>query len=676
MPLRGVVLGAICAVAAAVVGACGPQQGSQEPVPSGSLATSASGSSPSAGISVAWPIPGVDSSELQPTGWLPVGVPRPEDYTSLAWLNGRNAMVADGAGHVWIRSGWQVIRLDPASGETTSWDVADDALFATPGLTLASASGSGVWLVEGGRIRLFDGARFAVDLQLPQDMLDLSDPVGRMVGSVIDIAERGSELWLSLDFTITTPTITGPYGGQVVKWSGGRWSEMSGLADGIGGDLAVDSRGRVWACGHVWDGNRWELVELPAAEGARAPAAGSSRAVASVKADRDGAVWFINEASDGGLYRYDGNHWQSWSSLGEGWAKWAVSGDGDAWVVVGVDGEDRDTVTRVSADGTMKVFGLEHGLSGYIGDVEVTSGGDVVLMTGQGTLRLSENRFTRIWQDNLTDFFGTVVAVSGYEVWAGSFRFDGEEWSDTGLEPSGICPSVLATDGAVWVATGKGLIRQAGDRRTLMGTRVDECRGMVAGEGGAVWLAGHQGLTRYSASGAQKLIPWPGRTDHECLKAAGADGSVWVSAETDPGESGCDDPRGISRWDGRRWTPVEALPAHSLGPMAVADDGAAWATSWQSSSPLARFATGHWSTLSSSWLGWLTAVSGGRVCGMEQSPGNGSYVDAIVCFAAKGEVARIDLRGMGVRSSSIAPDGSIWVVGDEVARLDETLPMG
>ena len=691
MPHGRLIYVAMCAVVALLGGACGPQQEPSGGAPSGLPATLSPQSSPAPAVTVAGPLPGVDGSELKSTGWQLVGVPLPDDYTSSAWFNGPNAMVADGAGHVWIRSGWQVIRLDAASGESRSWDAGDDAVFASPALTLAPASGSGVWLVTGGRIRLFDGARFVIDVQVPEDVLDVSDATGRIVGTVKDVVQRGSELWVSLDFTGTTTDGSGQFGGQVVRWSVGQWSQMSELEDGIGGDLVVDREGRVWAGGQLspeghrqgvrrWDGVRWAL---PGEGQSSAPPGGSSPAVGAVRADRGGAVWFKDEIDGMGLYRFDGNQWQSWSGLGD---YWAVSGDGDAWVIVGDTSGVTSGVTRIPPAGATQAFGPEHGLPEGIVDIEVASGGEVLVMGMKGVLRLSGGRFTQVWQDLAPGFAGALVALSKEEVWplgigdSEQFRYDGEAWHGTGLTPSWNCPAVLATDGAVWVPAEEGLVRQADDRRVVVATRIDGCEDMRAGRQGSMWLPGDKAVTNYAPDGTRTSIPWPGLTDHECLKAAGADGSVWVSAETEPGESVCDDRRNLARWDGRRWTPIDAPPTEYLGPMVVTDDGAAWMATGYAVDFFGRYADGRWTMFDAGWFGALTAVPGGRVCGMVGTDPSGvqtgpSFSDAIICYDANGEFARFDLQGMGVSAFSVAPDGTIWVLGSQIARIAERLPM-
>ena len=679
MPFRTPVLLAISAAVALSVGACGRQQEPPGASPGGPSESSSPSWSP--GLSVVGSVTGVRASELEPTGWRLAGVPLPEDYVMSAWFNDAAAMVADGANHVWVRTAWEVARIDAQTGESKSWDVGNDAVFASPGLILAPAQGSGVWLLDGGRIRLFDGDRFAVDLQVPADVLDVTDAAGVIQGTVEDVVERGAELWLSIHAQRVSETSGEECGGRVVRWSDGQWFEMSTLADGASGDLTVDSEGQVWAGGRLvnpegyeqgvrrWDGAHWALPEAGSAE---APSR-TYPAVGTVEADGSGGVWFLEWGDGGRLYRFDGTAWDSRSVAG-GNMSLAVGRDGDAWVTRGDSG---DSVTRASVDGAMQVIGPEPGLSTYPNAIQVTSGGEVLVLTQQGALRLSGDSWTRIWQDYLTPYFGTLVAVSKDEVWAldagGSpSRFDGDEWHGTGL--TGGCSAVVATDAAVWVPTPEGLERQTATRRRVVTTRTDICRDMLAGVGGSVWVPDDSGVTRYSAVGARRTIPWPGLTDHECLKATGSDGSVWVSAETDPGESGCDDPNGLSRWDGRRWTRVKAPPGEALGQMAVTDDGAAWMASYPGDF-LGRYADGRWALIDVDRLSRLTAVPGGRICGMEQSDPNSSYGDAIVCYDPEDEVARIDVQGMGVSAFSVAPDGAIWVLGSQVARLAETLPV-
>ena len=70
----------------------------------------------------------------------------------------------------------------------------------------------------------------------------------------------------------------------------------------------------------------------------------------------------------------------------------------------------------------------------------------------------------------------------------------------------------------------------------------------------------------------------------------------------------------------------------------------------------------------------LSAVSGGRACVFEYSDASGIDTSALVCYDADGEIARIDVADRSASQFSIAADGSIWLVGPQVARLPQKLP--
>lgn len=597
-------------------------------------------------------------------------------------------MVADGAGAAWLVGRWKVIRLDPETGETSTWDAADDAVFASPELGLAPSAGAGVWLLDGDRIRLFDGHRFAVDLQVPEDMVNFRVDSGAVHGIVRDVVELGSELWLSLEVTLTTDHSVGPDGGQVVKWSDGRWAVMSQLAGGVGGDLAVDTDGSVWAGGSTsslegarggikrFDGSGWVL---PGARGPEAPGA-SPLDSGHVVADPAGGVWFHIEGQGGHLFRFDRASWHS--AGGDLLTPDSISGglaasSGAAWLI-GAPG-----IASFSADGTVRTFGPEQGLAQDVARLVVAGEDDVLVLDRQGVQRLDGNRFNRLWTDpDPPDWNGPWVARSADEIWAQSdeqwFRYHDGAWQPTGLTTGTAVGATVATDGALWISTTRGLVRRAKGGDRVMGQDEGD---LFAGPDGSVWVSGDGRVIQYDADGTRTAIDFPGRTDGECLLAAGSDGSVWVSAEPEPGE-GCGVLGSLARWDGRRWATVDAppwtmvdgVPTEYMGSMVATDDGAAWTTSY-SGNFLGRHHDGRWTSFDVKGLATLTAVPEGRVCGMERADMNSSLSDALVCFNREGEVARFDISGMGVGDISIAPDGSIWVKGGQFARLDETLAM-
>ena len=165
----------------------------------------------------------------------------------------RYQIAADGAGMVWFLGPWQLIRLDPSSGDVTAWDAEDDRRFAAPEARLAAATGPGVWMLDGGRVRLFDGKQFRVDEQLPADMLNV--PGGpRTDGFVYDLVQAGGDLWVSVVDSVESEE-GGPdprSGSQVVRFADDVWTVMSQPEDRVGGYLTVDSEGTVWDGGQMW----------------------------------------------------------------------------------------------------------------------------------------------------------------------------------------------------------------------------------------------------------------------------------------------------------------------------------------------------------------------------------------------------------------------------------------
>lgn len=117
-------------------------------------------------------------------------------------------------------------------------------------------------------------------------------------------------------------------------------------------------------------------------------------------------------------------------------------------------------------------------------------------------------------------------------------------------------------------------------------------------------------------------------------------------------------------------------------------DGIGWVLRTADTGPeteIARYAKGALVTVATGpRLHSLTAVSGGRACAFDSDvfgaelPGGGfaKPASAIVCYDADGEFARIDVAGRVSNDSeySVAPDGAVWLLGPQVARLPQTLP--
>lgn len=684
--------------------------------------------------------PASSARELAPSGAVVVGYPPAAADTELQertmpW----GQIVADGAGQVWLTTSWGVTRVDPTSGESTTWDVADDAAFASIS-AVAPTSGAGVWLLYGDRVRLFDGQRFTVDLQVPEEIFTSGGAPGT-VGHVHDLAEAGSDVWLSLHDVVFPGDAPGR---SVARWSGGTWTVMAQTTDGTGGYLEADVDDVVWAGGWLasegpsdgsglsrWDETGWSL-----------PGTGSDQVQerkGDVVADPTGGVWLLSTVGEGGppdLFRFDGTAWSPMdaeavasAAVDEGWGlfpglyvepagEWgpgtvaegvelgvsrgawlAVSAAGDAWLA-GTGG-----VSRFSPDGGTQMFGLDAGFSVPIRGI-AAPGRDVVVMDYQGLLRWDGDRFTRLWQDPAPDtvFAESVVGVTADEVWvSGSpsesaasnlYRHRGEAWDTMGpaqacdvanypAEGSGSA-AVVATDGAIWAGTTQGLARMVGEDSQVVASS-GLCP-QFSGPNGAVWARSGDDVVLIGPDGTKEPIQLPDGTD-VCRWAAGVDPTVWISSPVRPPVKDLDDGQSdepcdavastLKRWDGNAWAEVAPPdPDVPVVAMAVTDDGAAWALSYaKGAGSISRYADGRW-----------TALSTGTPYPLKFSAAPGGRVCTLESnrtFYFGDRLTCFDSSGEAARFDlegmwdfSVAPDGAAWVAGPEMARVAETLPGG
>lgn len=724
---------------ALVLGGCGP--GGEDARPSAPPADARAGSDAPSSVGqgelgTATVAPDIEalSTDLVPSGWTLFGAPAYEQ-------RGAQGMVADGAGQVWLRGPWQLTRLEPDTGKATMWDAADDLQFAAAQMLLAPAAGSGVWLLDGPRVRLFDGERFVVDLEVPEDIRNI--PGGpESDGWVTDVVQAGYDLWVSvLDLAEVEDADsccwTHPSsGGQVARLSRGRWTVMSRPGEGVGGDLAVDRDGAVWAGGvdlndgpdegkrpRRWDGHSWSL---PGQDSDAAP-----KDAGWIVADPIGGVWFLNVLD--GPRHFDGSSWTvhpASAHCGAHSCSWlAVAPDGAAWF------SDEGLAVRAGGDGTESAYGPEAGVERASG-LSISTGGSVLVNNGTSVLRLEGGRFLSIWQPQPAATRTTldsgyddmaVYAPSSEEVWVNT----GQTWyrfRDGGSERLGAgSPSCLVdvgTDGALWTASETGTlarITQEGGYRVVATDPVD-CGGGLdfgtakgAGPDGSLWALQGGSVVRFMPDGSRvrmrqpvRLTPRqdcnPEEDDPDCPPADRIDfclygvdptGALWVrerfayAEDSDP----CAGP--WHRWDGRRWRTVEEPGKYVLAAEKVVNgDGIGWALMppdyWGAPSEvIARYAEGRLNSVAANQdLTHLTPASGGRACAFEypqRSPDSQGLYDrgsdqllplAIVCFDTEGEFARYDVEGLldSVSQFSVAPDGSIWLIGPQVARLPQKLP--
>jgi len=557
---------------------------------------------------------------------------------------------------------------------------------------LAPARPAGVWLDSGGRVRLFDGERFLVDIAVPAQYADVQGDVVP-AGQVLQV---GDELWIS-------------GGAGVGRWAGGTWSSVGMEQLTTAGPLALDSEGAVWAGGvgmvdgeerNVvvrFDGTTWSTP----GDVEKAPAGG----IGDIAADPSGGVW-VASTQDGpvtdqhGVYRFDGT---TWSKAGPGGyaGDMAVTSSGQLWAMVGagngIDPSGEVRVARLSGDGTWDSFGSDEGApEGSEGrwPALAVAGDSVVVSDVAGLVHSVGDRFVTLWQDPtavVQPAFGVahgeapdaLLAVSTGEAWLPAAplsdstawlvaatalsRYRDGTWAAVGPQSAGDMAHapVLATDGAVWVAAGEGLVRIEGDTSTVV---ADDLGGytptsLAAGADGTVWTISDGEVVQISADGSRTSIGRPegSRPLFEGAPLAWVPGVVWTS-DSDP-------ERGLSRlleWDNRWSTVGVPEPYGGVGRLLVAKDGAVWATldAEDAGQALARYADGRW-TVDRGGARGLAQTPAGEVCSIRDA--------RVVCYDADGLAAGAPVSSypVVVGALSIAPDGSAWVLGEQVARLPE-----
>ena len=610
---------------------------------------------------------------------------------TLAGGTGEGDVAVDGAGMVWVDGPWQVARVDPATGEATIWDAADDLAF-TSVQRLAPAQPAGVWLDSGDRVRLFDGERFLVDIAVPAQYADGPDGEGPE-GEVLQV---GDELWAS-------------GAGGVGRWADGSWQSVGMEQLSTAGPLARDSQGAVWAGGvNVVDGVERRVVVrfdgtawTTPGNAEEAPTGG----IADIAADPSGGVW-VSSTQDGpvtdqhGVYRFDGS---TWTKAGPGGYAFdlAVTTGGQLWALAGagngIDPSGEVRVARLAADGTWESFGSDEGApegsEGFWPALAV-AGDTVVVSDIAGLVRGEGDRFVALWQDPtavVQPAFGVahgetpdgVLAVGADEVWlpagpvsdgpawlvattALSRHRDGM-WVAVGPVSAGDLanPPVLATDGAIWQASAKGLVRIEGDTSTVVAKDIGGYArvSLAAGEDGSVWTISDGDVVAVRPDGSRTSIgrPQASKRLFEGLPLAAGSGVVWT-ADSDP-------KRGLAwlhQWDGQ-WSDVGVPEPYTwASQLLVAADGAVWATldAQDAGQALARYADSEW-TLDRGAARGLAQTPSGEVCSIRDA--------GVVCYDAPGLAAGapVSTCPVEVGALSIAPDGSAWVLGEQVARLPE-----
>ena len=170
--------------------------------------------------------------------------------------------------------------------------------------------------------------------------------------------------------------------------------------------------------------------------------------------------------------------------------------------------------------------------------------------------------------------------------------------------------------------------------------------------------------------------------DKICLHGVDPAGSVWVSEFSTEDDEECT--AGTWHWwDGKRWNAAdEPDPFTAAQEHVGTGDGIGWVLRGVGAYPgtgteIARYSNGDIVPVATSpRMDSLRAVAGGRACVFEYGHRDSRVALAIVCYDGDGEIARYDVANRVSSDSqyTVAPDGSIWLLGPQVARLAERLP--
>jgi hypothetical protein len=619
----------------------------------------------------AWPgRPGVSLGD-QPPLWWPVSsdselTPTGIEVVGRSWEGAAvEGLVVDGSGAVWVDGAWQLARVDPSTGHADVWDVGDDFAFGSIE-ALRPSAGAGVWLVDGGRLRLFDGTRFVRDLQVPETV--------RGGSPVTDMVEVGSEVWIS-----------SPVG--VARCAEGSWSMVRPGQLTSAGPLAVDSERHVWTSGRIRAGEsygRW-IVRFDGVEWRTPDPPGPTGIARNLVADPTGGI-FVRLGM--GVHHFDGSSWGDRMRI-LGWGdieSLAVTDDGALWLL----GDEVIARRDASGDWSSVEVGEESPFDFIAG-----AGVHALVLGSQGLARVEGDRLASVWSPagaGPSDEVLDALAVSAHELWAVSgsavWRFHKGRWDSVwrqedpfGMSGWGIMMRhhrwlALASDGAVWASTQDGLVRFVGGRPEVLSATLSNGwvvpgtdRGAwVFLPGGSWWEDRSDEVSLVGPGGLRQTVRLPVDPSTVMSIAAG-DGVLWVLTGSSGQAGGAPAPT-LLRWDGR-WSPVP-YPGEALTGMQADPRGGLWAEVQPLGTPsagavVARYEQGTWTLFPDAGSLSGVAPAPGALCGTDDS------ATALVCVDAAGGLTQQAIGPPG--RTSIAPDGSVWLVDRGlIARLPITAP--
>jgi hypothetical protein len=466
--------------------------------------------------------------------------------------------------------------------------------------------------------------------------------------------------------------------GRVVRFADGEWTTVADLPGETVSQMIVDRAGAPWvrtysntfsdgvessvASVKRWDGTAFVA---PAADDPDFPDRPSALTAAT-----DAGVYVLDFSESGRTLRwFDGN---SWTVIATDDADGCIGGAALAADSTGVWVASSAGISHVTTEGEWSDFGADDGIdvSEMSLPAVVARDDTVIARTPSGLQVFRSGEFSPLWVDDTMQAhvgWWPLQAVSANEVWAGMSRYADGAWTQPlGEDPPDGVFGTRATDGALWFVTPTGVPRVDGADAVIVAK--DITSGAVRpGPDGSVWVAANGDVVQLEPDGSRTSIGHPDEGEAACVLSGGGDGSVWVDigCETSPVPV-------LFRWDGSSWQPVD-LPSSDvwLLDMTVTDDNTAWAAfagvdPEDPNSGVARYADGAWE-VNPGWPGVLVTAPGGLVCSTDDP----TDWNALRCYDADGLRQTIHLPFMA--DVSIAPDGAIWVSGEQIARLSETV---
>ena len=532
-----------------------------------------------------------------------------------------SGMAADGAGVLWW-SGGSVSRFDPATGALRTFTADDDPAFAMQQRTVTSVLG-GVWLLESGRVRRFDGERFFPALPTPVEFCQLAEGgEGACSASACRpradcprlplVPERLGARWSRAGRGGRCPELLG------VETSGGLWFQQYGVINGLahwdaGTWTTYDEAGGMplgWGPvalaggGGVWVGGEGGVARLP--QGQWTPTADSGLAWVVSMVEVGGALWMAGRARD------------PWSPIEQGdsnpvlVARWTAAGGSDTdrragWTCssptwgrncpwpprAAGSGRRAPRVSSAStAPGGPRCLRpwrrpMRSGCWWRLGAKPGSSTGAC-----RGGSRAAGGRRPRLTAGPGNPVVDLAQGPRG-SLWAASrsrlLRFDGTRWRGvadlarlTGMPPgdAGFASIAVAPDGAVWAMTDGGRLVRVGQGVSVPQPGPAQYGDLQIATDGTVWASSWGAAGGVSVRGADGRwapeSPWPG---DEAAQGCTADLAVaprgvwavrrcWTPWESEAAE--------LAQFDGSRWTlhhDADGRPFGSIAEMAVTSQG-------------------------------------------------------------------------------------------------------